>query len=204
MKFSENLTAKQKNKLASVYNLAETCGCLTPHAQFVTGLALQLFDELSELHGLGSKERFWLTCAGLLHSIGWVNSGKNHAKQSLEMILNTTLLFLKNKERLIVGSIARYHCGETPDPKHDHFAALQPDEQTSTTILSAILQVAEALDHWHKQKFILLKVTLKKKTIKISLKAETTSSKEIKLAEKRCRLLEQALQREIRFVVKPT
>ena len=53
-----------------------------PHVKFVTGLALQIFDELNDLHHLGNKERFWLICAGILHSIGWVEGGKNHAKKS--------------------------------------------------------------------------------------------------------------------------
>jgi len=204
MKFSENLTSKQKEKLASAYNLAETCGYDTPHVKFVTELALQLFDGLGEMHNMGAKERFWLVCAGLLHSIGWVNGGKNHAKKSMEMILNTSLLHLKNKERLIVGSISRYHCGEAPDLKHDHFAALQPHEQTTVTTLAALLQVAEALDYSHKQKFTKLKVSIKKKRINILLKANTSCSEEIKLAEDRCELLAKALDHKIRFVVKPS
>ena len=202
MKFSENLTSKQTDKLASAYALAETCGYDTPHVKFVTGLALEIFDGLSELHHLGNKERFWLICAGILHSIGWVEGGKNHAKKAQEIILNTSLLHLKNKERLIIGSIARYHCGENPNIKNDHFAALQSNEQKITTLLSAILQVAEALDVSHKQKFTTLKITIKKNRINLLLRATTSCSDEIKLAKDRSKLLKKTLERDIRFIVK--
>ncbi len=203
MKFSENLTPEQKEELASVYDLAETCKYDAHHAKFVTELSLQLFDVLRDVHHLGDKERFWLICAGLLHNIGWVE-GKKHAKKSQQIILNTSLLHMKNKERLIIGSISRYHCGEIPDIRHDHFAALRPQEQTTAMILSAILQIAEALDHTHQQKFTQCKISVTENKVKLKLKANAPCSDEIQLAKDRSKLLRDAIRHKIQFTVTPS
>ncbi len=135
--------------LKDILHLAESCGYEVGHTHQVTRLALRLFDELKPVHNLGAEERFWLHAGGLLHDIGWIKGQKRHHKTALRTILNTKLLPFDNRERLIIGSIARYHRKALPKKKHGHYAALRPAERKVVRTLSAILRVADGLDRTH-------------------------------------------------------
>ena len=100
------------------------------HSIHVTWLALRLFDELRPLHELGAEERFYLEAAGLLHDVGMMEKSGSHHKQSLHVIQNAALLPLDSRERMVIGSIARYHRKAMPSLRHDHFAALELDDQS--------------------------------------------------------------------------
>jgi len=115
----------------------------------VTRLALRLFDELRTVHGLGPRERTWLQYAALLHDIGLIEGPKGHHKSSLRIILRSPILTLSKKERLIVGSVARYHRAVLPRPRHRHFARLSPAARRIVRILAGILRVADGLDYTH-------------------------------------------------------
>ncbi len=141
---------EQQATLDSVIALAQTCGYEAEHTHHVTFLAERMFDDLRELHKLGDNERFLLTCASLLHDIGWMEGQRGHHKTTLRIILETTMLPFNYKERLIIGSIARYHRGSLPKHKHDHYAALEPEERHLVDTLAAILRVADGLDRTHR------------------------------------------------------
>jgi exopolyphosphatase/pppGpp-phosphohydrolase len=134
------------------YSLAETCTAESGHSQQVTRLALRLFDDLQPLHNFGEMEKYWLYCAAILHDIGWLEGQKGHHKISQRIILTSTLLPFTNKERLIIGSIARYHRRALPSLKHDHFAALTGDEQEKVTLLAAFLRQADGMDYAHQNR----------------------------------------------------
>ncbi len=142
-------TGQEDPRLHPVLQLAQICEFEAGHSRHVTCLALRLFDELQPLHHLGSEERFWLQAASLLHDIGWVEGWRSHHKTSLRIILSTPMLPFTNKERLIVGSIARYHRKGLPKEKHDNYAALPPATQKVTSQLAAFLRLADGLDRSH-------------------------------------------------------
>ncbi len=140
------LSKKNERRLEEVRKTASSVSYNEGHSSQVTRLAMRLFDELGELHGLGAEERFWLQCAGILHDIGWIEGQKGHHKTSLRIILAEPHLPFDERERNIVGSIARYHRRKLPNKGHRHFAALRRDERQKVKVLSAILRVADGLD----------------------------------------------------------
>jgi putative phosphoesterase len=146
---AESSRRLQDDRIKAVLQLAESCDYEAGHTHQVTHLALQLFDELQALHQLGEEERFWLRCAGLLHDIGWVEGQKGHHKTALRLILEAPLLLFNTRERLIIGSIARYHRKALPDEAHDHYAALQPSDRQTVCVLAGLLRVADGLDRTH-------------------------------------------------------
>lgn len=129
--------------------LAKSCGYDEEHSQQVTRIALNLFDELKPVHELGEKERFLLQNAGILHDIGWIEGQNKHHKTALRIILEDPSLLLDEKQRLLVGSIARYHRAALPKKKHAHFSSLDPAEQRIVKVLASILRVADGLDRTH-------------------------------------------------------
>ena len=88
------------------------------HPIQVRRLSCMLFDELQSLHHMGNTERIWLQIAALLHDIGKSICAKDHNKQSRDMIINAAELQLGQKERILVGLIARYHRGALPNRSH--------------------------------------------------------------------------------------
>jgi exopolyphosphatase/guanosine-5'-triphosphate,3'-diphosphate pyrophosphatase len=141
--------APEDPRLHPVLQLAQICEFEAGHSRHVTFLALRLFDELQPLHQLGPEERFWLQAGSLLHDIGWVEGWRSHHKTSMRIILSTPMLPFSNKERLIIGSIARYHRKGLPKAKNDNYAALPPATQRLTSQLSAFLRLADGLDRSH-------------------------------------------------------
>ena len=147
MEFYQNLPLSQQNILQAAQNLAVTCHYDSEHFYTVTKYSLNIFDALSPIHKMGEPERTWLMLGAFLHDIGWVEGKKGHHKKSLEIILKSSLLPLENKERLIVGNIARYHRKTLPSLSHEHFVVLEPPERNTVTALASMLRLADGLDH---------------------------------------------------------
>jgi exopolyphosphatase/guanosine-5'-triphosphate,3'-diphosphate pyrophosphatase len=190
-------TVSQYQALVAARSLGRTCGYEASHASQVTRLALRLFSELSSLHQLDSTGRYYLVCAGILHDIGWVEGGKNHHKTGLDIILNSALLPLNNRERLIIGSVVRYHYAALPSPKHDHFAALQPADQQIVLYLAALLRLADGLDRPHHLLVRDLRCEVNEGDINLSYFAPSRAKAEEKAAREKSDLLEQVYERHL-------
>ena len=145
-----NATWKNRSTITKVRAIARKYLPDETHPDQDRKLALMIFDKTKRLHSLGDEERYWLECAALLHDIGLSRSGKAHHKSSLNLILNDPNLPFTNKERYLIGSIARYHRKALPDKKHFNLKPLNQTEREKVAILSSILRVADALDYSHK------------------------------------------------------
>ncbi len=141
---------KEDPTIASILGLAERCEYDPLFAYHVARLALRLFDGLQPLHNLGSESRRQLHYAAWLHNIGWIGGKKKHHKRALHLILEDPYLLLDARERLIIGTIARYHRKALPKQKHAHFAALSRKTQERVVWLASILRVASGLNYTHR------------------------------------------------------
>jgi len=199
--FFDSLNPKQRSQLTSAFSLAENCNYPQEHTWQVTRLSLRLFSELEILHKLGEQEKFWLLSAAILHDIGvWSEGGRAHHKNALRMILNTNLIKYNDKERLIIGSIVRYHRKALPSNQHDHFAALSEEEKIKVTTLSAILQVADGLDDSHSVHINDLKCKINKKRITIICVSDVPKLElEKQATQDKSDLMEIHFQREVLF-----
>lgn len=121
------------------------------HGLHVARLALSLFDQLMEIHGLDPDDRRLLLAAAILHDIGGFISRKAHHKHSLYIIKRSELPGLSPTEMLIVGNIARYHRKNIPKSSHPDFMRLSEAQRDRATRLAALLRVADALDRSHLQ-----------------------------------------------------
>lgn len=187
----------QQPVLQTVLRLAQTCEFEVNHSLHVTRLAISLFEQLAPLHHLGEKERTWLIYAGLLHDIGWIEGGKEHHKVSLRIILTTPMLPFSNKERLVIGSIARYHNKSLPNKKHDHYQALEPHEQRITCILAGILRLADGLDYTHSQRVEKVRCQIGAKKITLTCHVSVEAPEEYQAALQKGDLLEKTFERKL-------
>jgi exopolyphosphatase/pppGpp-phosphohydrolase len=188
---------EQVQVLRAAENLGRTCHYESDHTNHVTTLALQLFDGLQRLHQLGPQHRFYLQCAGIMHDIGWIEGWKGHHKASLRIILRTTLLPLEHRERLIVGSVARYHTRALPGLHHDHFAALAPADRDAVLVLAACLRLADALDRTHRGQVQSVRCRISRRKIRILYRAAKRQLKNEKAALKNSDLLKLVFNRDI-------
>lgn len=189
--------AAEDDRLHAVLQLARSCEYEEGHTHQVTRLALRLFDELKLVHGLGPRERYWLQCGALLHDIGLIEGVQGHHKASLRIILDTPLLPFDKKERLIIGSIARYHRAALPQERHSHFAALKPGLRRIVRILAAILRVADGLDYTHQSLVNELSCVLSPKQVLIRCVVKGLAEEERQRALEKGDLLEEVLERKL-------
>jgi exopolyphosphatase/pppGpp-phosphohydrolase len=198
MTTAHKILLEQQEILHAVVGLAQTCDFESTHTNQVTRLALRLFDELLILHQLSQKERFWLQCAAILHDIGWIEGWKSHHKTSLRIILGTPLLPFHSKERLIIGSIARYHRKALPDLSHDNYAALELEERKTVSVLSACLRLADGLDRSHKSRVEDLICLITPRKIIIQCAVQSIPPEEAQAALEKVDLMAIALKHKVK------
>jgi exopolyphosphatase/guanosine-5'-triphosphate,3'-diphosphate pyrophosphatase len=122
------------------------------HGRHVATLATRLFDELTDEHGLGERERMLLKVAALLHDIGIYVSLRAHHKHSQYLLASSQIFGLSDEETAIVANIARYHRRGIPQESHLPYVALDREDRLIVNKLGAILRLANALDAEHLQK----------------------------------------------------
>ena len=90
--------------------------------------------------------------AAMLCNIGQFVSYNGHHKHSLYLISHSELPGFDRKHMLMIANAARYHRKAHPQPHHDAFAALSPEDQEVVTKLASILRIADSLDREHTQR----------------------------------------------------
>ena len=130
----------------SVVELALRCNYAADHAQQVSRLAREIFDETRPVHGLDDRAREWLEFAGILHDVGEHISYERHHRHSYYLVKNGDLRGFDPDEIEVMALVARYHRRGAPRKSHDLLAALPRADRRAVRWLSAMLRVAESLD----------------------------------------------------------
>jgi exopolyphosphatase/guanosine-5'-triphosphate,3'-diphosphate pyrophosphatase len=112
-------------------------------------LALLLFEQTYDLHGLTDEYAELLEYAAILHDIGYWHDYENHHKHAYRMIMKADLPALTEREKAIIANIARYHRSARPKERHKNFAALDQEDQEVVMKLGSILRLADGLDRSH-------------------------------------------------------
>ena len=134
---------------ASVLSLARRCNWDEIHGRQVARLAIELFDQTRELHGMGPTDRELLEHAALLHDIGHHVARESHHKHTGYLIQHGRLRGFQPREIDALAALARYHRRGDPKPSHEPFASLDADVQRRVTGLAGLLRIADGLDFGH-------------------------------------------------------
>ncbi len=130
------------------------------HARHVASIAESLFDQLADLHRMGSEERTLLRLAALLHDIGDFVGFDAHHKHSYYLIQHADLMGLSPSAKEVVANVARYHRKSLPDLSHPGYRKLDRQERAVVRKLAAMLRVADAFDREHQGKVLEVAVRL--------------------------------------------
>ena len=174
------------------YDFGRGCG----HAFKVRDLALRIFDELKRLglHNMGSRERFWLEAAAILHDIG-VSAGGEHHEASRDLILSSKELkeILNCLDLEAIAWIAFFH-RKKPDPfefeDEKWREVLESEYGESVVRLAAILRIADALDRSLRQVVRDVELERKDDVVLIKVYSEEDVTIEIDRVYKKAQLFE--------------
>ncbi len=119
------------------------------HSKHISAMSLSMFDNWSELHGLGKSSRRLLKTAALLHDIGITINFYSHARHSAYMIQNAQLFGLSHREQIMASVIAGWHNGISKAFSRDRFYRdiLSDSNWQVINCLSLFLALAESLDY---------------------------------------------------------
>ena len=134
---------------ASLLSLCRRSSWRQPHARQVAALALELFDQMGEIHRLGGEDRELLELAALAHDIGEHVSRTDHDRHGAYLLENGGLRGFSPAEIQVLSSVVRFHVRGTPKPHHDAFAQLEEADRLRVAKLVALLRVADALEATH-------------------------------------------------------
>lgn len=140
------------------------------HANRVSALSLSLFDQTKELHGLSKRDRLLLELAALLHEVGNFIGAPGHHRHAYYIISQSPILGLSDPEVEVVANVARYHRKAPPDPSHESYRALDDRDRDRVRALAAILRVADALDHDHRQRVASIRAKARGDELRLSLR----------------------------------
>jgi exopolyphosphatase/guanosine-5'-triphosphate,3'-diphosphate pyrophosphatase len=135
------------------------------HGRHVARLALSLFDQLRDLHGLEDEDRRILLVAAALHDVGQFISYRRHHKHSLYLIYHSDVPGLSRSQRILAALVARYHRRAEPQNNHFLYQDLRGTDRVRVRRMAAILRLADALDREHLQRVPAVKATMEDDTL---------------------------------------
>jgi exopolyphosphatase / guanosine-5'-triphosphate,3'-diphosphate pyrophosphatase len=170
------------------------------HAEHVRELSIQLFDQLQPVHHLPAQSRVLLEAAALLHDVGHMVSHRGHHKHGEYLTLNGDIPGLEGRNRAVVAALVRYHNRKSePAGHHAAYSSLNSNDQRITRRLAAILRIAEALDHSHRQRATNLKASFQRGAVGLQVKARGDAAEDLLAANRSAELFEKEFHVRLYF-----
>jgi exopolyphosphatase/guanosine-5'-triphosphate,3'-diphosphate pyrophosphatase len=119
------------------------------HGRKVADLAVQIFDALQPVHGLGPDDRELLELAGLVHDVGDHISRDSHGRHTAYLIENGGLRGFAPDEILMLSCLGRYHTRGRPRESFNAWVALSSSDKTKCLSLLCLLRIADGFDVSH-------------------------------------------------------
>jgi len=161
------------------------------HAEHVRELSILLFDELQPVHHLAAESRVLLESAALLHDVGHMISHRGHHKHGEYLALNGDIPGLEGRDRAVVAAVVRYHNRKSqPAGHHAAYASLGNNDKRMVRRLAAILRIAEALDHSHRQRVTNLDATFQSGAVGVQINARGDAAEDLRDANRSAELFE--------------
>ena len=162
-------------------------------------IALNIFDNTKELHGLTKRDRLLLNIATILHDCGKYISLVYLGDCSYNIIMSTEIIGLSHIERAIVANVVRFNHEDFEyfNTGSQYFDGFSREDYLRVAKLTAIIRVANGLDRTHKQKFKDVDVSIKDKELIIKVDTSDDITMEKGLFTNRANFFEEV------FAIKP-
>ncbi len=168
------------------------------HNEHVRDLALMLFDQLQEVHGLGPEERRLLSAAALLHDIGVAINYFEHHLHSEQLILNSGLPGFDHRQLALIALTARHHRKGRPTPQ-ELGALLRKGDQRRLELLTGMLRLAESLERGKSQRVRALRCQVADGVVQVEAFSGGDAGLEVAEAQQRSDLLSGVLHMPLKL-----
>lgn len=172
---ANNILERSRENILKLYTADPT------HSRHITSLAMTMFDNWPQLHGLNKGYRKILETAALLHDIGITINFYSHARHSAYMIQNAQIFGLTHKEQIITSAVAGWHNGVSKSYFRDRIykEMLDDDNWKAVTKMALLLALAESLDYSQTNKIQTIKASVNKKNPLLTIYADEIPSIEM-------------------------
>ena len=188
---------------ASVMALARRCSWPEEHSRHVAMLALELFDQLRELHGLTDEDRELLEYAALLHDIGEHVAHEGHDRHAAYLVTHGRLRGLTPAAITELTGLVRWHRRGDPKSNDDLVGALDGEQRDRVRRIVAILRVADGLDRGRKQVVTGVNVRVGPEMVLLHVRAQGDPELELWGARRKRDLFEKVFDRELELTAHP-
>ncbi|MBB6218944.1 exopolyphosphatase/guanosine-5'-triphosphate,3'-diphosphate pyrophosphatase [Anaerosolibacter carboniphilus] len=171
------------------------------HCFHVQKLALSIFDQTKEIHGMGEWERKLLAVGSLLHDIGMYVDYYNHHKHGFYLTLNSRLNGLRNRELVMCAFIVAMHRNEEfKGDWKDYNMLIDKNDYDTVKKLSWFARIAEKLDRSESGSVGDVGCYLTQDSLQIMLKTNSTAELEIAAAMKSEKFFEKMFRKKLYIV----
>lgn len=191
----------EEDIIAAAGNISRRYMCNPEHTVKVRSYAVQIFDAMKKVHGLGKRERLLLEIIAMIHDCGKYISLSYAPQSSYNIIMSTEIIGLSHLEREIVANTIMYNTLAMP---RQEILLQKLGEKAYLTVykLSAILKVANVLDRSHKQKVDAVRATLKDGELVISVDAKEEIALEKQVFVEKARFFEEVFCVKVNLKIK--
>jgi exopolyphosphatase / guanosine-5'-triphosphate,3'-diphosphate pyrophosphatase len=170
------------------------------HAEHVRELSVLLFDQLQPVHHLPAQSRVLLEAGALLHDTGHMISHRGHHKHGEYLVLNGDIPGMEGRDRAIVAGLVRYHNRKSePAGHHVAYSSLNNSDKQIARRLAAILRIAEALDHSHRQRVTQLRAAFQRDAVGLQIFARGDATEDLLDANRSAELFEKEFHVRLYF-----
>jgi exopolyphosphatase/guanosine-5'-triphosphate,3'-diphosphate pyrophosphatase len=187
----------------SVLQFARRLYDSTAHAEQVARIAVRLFDDLQQLHGLDPRWRELLEYGAYLHDIGRVVASSAHHKHTLYLIKHADLAGFTETEQLVVANIARYHRRSIPRSRHADWTALSVEDREGVVRASTLLRLAKALDFGRQGTVRGLDASFDSGHLRIAFDAFAPPDVELRALERKAHHIPRVFGVDLQVVIEP-
>lgn len=169
----------EEDIIAAARSISKRYKCSQSHIRNLEETALQIFDRMKKIHGMGKRERLLLQISIILHNCGKFISLEDVSDCAYNIIMATEIIGLSHAEREIIAYTVKYNTSTFvyyDEMRSD--GGLSRSQYLIVAKLAAILRIANALDRTHLQKCKNAVVTLKDRELKITVASQEDLSLE--------------------------
>jgi exopolyphosphatase/guanosine-5'-triphosphate,3'-diphosphate pyrophosphatase len=193
-------SSSARQLLVGTRSFARRLGYDQHHGEHVRELSVVLFDQLQAVHHLPAQARVLLEAAALLHDTGHMISHRAHHKHGEYLAINGDVAGLEGRERAIVGALVRYHNRKSvPAEHHLAYSKLNNADKRTARRLAAILRIAEALDHSHRQRVLKIRASFQRGAVGLQVHARGDVAEDLRDASRSAELFEQEFHIRLYF-----
>ncbi len=196
--------AAARQLLVGTRSFARRLGYEQQHAEHVRELSILLFDQLQAVHHLPAHSRVLLEAGALLHDTGHMISHRAHHKHGEYLALNGDIPGLESRDRAIAAALVRYHNRKSePAGHHTAYSSLNNADKRVARRLAAILRIAEALDHSHRQRVMKIRASFQRGAVGLQVHARGDAAEDLRDANRSAELFEKEFHVRLYFRQSP-